>query len=182
MIYQESFNVSQQHSNNRFYYQAYTRQELFSDEKQSLMSDEPLLRTKQKVLIGLFSFLLLLTNLGVIFYDELHGNLCIYILFTITCSVIGLVVVSVLFDLISTKNTYSTVNSVPLVPYLPVISIIINVHLMTQLSWSTWLRFAIWYCIGLPIYFLYGIKNSKCCEDQSEASLKTYKTMQDEQK
>ncbi|XP_047991174.1 cationic amino acid transporter 2 [Leguminivora glycinivorella] len=50
--------------------------------------------------------------------------------------------------------------SVPLVPWLPGISILINVYLMLNLDYMTWLRFAVWIAAGLLIYITYGAWHS----------------------
>ncbi|XP_076803027.1 high affinity cationic amino acid transporter 1-like [Clavelina lepadiformis] len=50
--------------------------------------------------------------------------------------------------------------SVPLVPILPILSVICNVYLMCELSFGTWIRFAVWMAIGLSIYIFYGYKQS----------------------
>ncbi|XP_063891979.1 cationic amino acid transporter 2 [Helicoverpa armigera] len=50
--------------------------------------------------------------------------------------------------------------SVPLVPWLPGISILINVYLMLNLDYMTWLRFAVWIAAGLLIYATYGAWHS----------------------
>ncbi|XP_068204260.1 high affinity cationic amino acid transporter 1-like [Palaemon carinicauda] len=50
---------------------------------------------------------------------------------------------------------------VPFVPWLPAISSVINLYLMFNLTKDTWIRFGIWMGIGLPLYFLYGLRNSK---------------------
>ncbi|KAF7996229.1 hypothetical protein HCN44_001861 [Aphidius gifuensis] len=49
---------------------------------------------------------------------------------------------------------------VPLAPFLPCLSIFVNALLMANLESTTWLRFMAWLCVGLGIYFFYGIKNS----------------------
>lgn len=49
---------------------------------------------------------------------------------------------------------------VPLVPLVPYLSVCMNVYLMVQLDYQTWVRFFIWLVIGYLIYFLYGIRNS----------------------
>ena len=49
---------------------------------------------------------------------------------------------------------------VPLVPLTPIISIGFNVYLMMNLSEATWIRYAIWFVVGMVIYALYGARNS----------------------
>ncbi|XP_041979236.1 cationic amino acid transporter 3 [Aricia agestis] len=53
---------------------------------------------------------------------------------------------------------------VPLVPLVPYVSVCMNVYLMTQLDYQTWVRFIIWLVIGYLIYFFYGIRNSSLRE------------------
>ncbi|HET9128693.1 MAG TPA: amino acid permease [Propionibacteriaceae bacterium] len=50
---------------------------------------------------------------------------------------------------------------VPLVPVLPIISAVVCFWLMLNLSIETWLRFLIWFAIGLVIYFGYSYKHSR---------------------
>ena len=50
---------------------------------------------------------------------------------------------------------------VPLVPYVPIIGALLAIYLMTRLEGATWWRFAIWMAIGLAIYFVYGMRNSR---------------------
>ncbi|KAM3962653.1 cationic amino acid transporter 2 [Aphomia sociella] len=50
--------------------------------------------------------------------------------------------------------------SVPLVPWLPGLSILINVYLMLNLDYMTWVRFAVWIAAGLLIYVTYGVWHS----------------------
>ncbi|MEO8226206.1 MAG: amino acid permease [Gemmatimonadota bacterium] len=49
----------------------------------------------------------------------------------------------------------------PLVPLTPIIAIVSCVYLMSQLPRLTWIRFGVWLVLGLAIYFLYGIRNSR---------------------
>jgi basic amino acid/polyamine antiporter, APA family len=48
-----------------------------------------------------------------------------------------------------------------LVPWIPIISIISCMFLITQLSSTTLQRFAISIIIGVSVYFVYGMRNSK---------------------
>ncbi|CAK1579876.1 unnamed protein product [Parnassius mnemosyne] len=54
--------------------------------------------------------------------------------------------------------------TVPLVPLVPYLSVCMNVYLMVQLDYQTWVRFIIWLVIGYLIYFGYGIRHSKLGE------------------
>jgi basic amino acid/polyamine antiporter, APA family len=49
----------------------------------------------------------------------------------------------------------------PLVPLTPIISIVACLYLMLQLPKLTWIRFGLWLAIGLAIYLLYGVRNSR---------------------
>lgn len=58
------------------------------------------------------------------------------------------------------QSVYKISFQVPLVPYIPILSMFVNFYLMLKLSYTTWIRFAVWMAIGLAIYFFYGIWNS----------------------
>ncbi len=49
----------------------------------------------------------------------------------------------------------------PAVPFVPVIGVLFSLWLITFLSPVTWIRFAVWFAIGLAIYFGYSYKHSK---------------------
>lgn len=53
---------------------------------------------------------------------------------------------------------------VPLVPLVPYLSVCMNVYLMVQLDYQTWVRFIVWLVIGYAIYFFYGVRNSSLNE------------------
>ncbi|XP_004453069.3 cationic amino acid transporter 4-like [Dasypus novemcinctus] len=55
------------------------------------------------------------------------------------------------------QDTFQT----PLVPLTPALSILLNICLMLNLSYLTWLCFFGWLLIGLVVYFGYGIQHSK---------------------
>jgi APA family basic amino acid/polyamine antiporter len=50
---------------------------------------------------------------------------------------------------------------VPLVPLTPAISILACTYLMLQLPLKTWIFFGVWLAVGLLIYLLYGMRNSR---------------------
>lgn len=50
---------------------------------------------------------------------------------------------------------------VPLVPLLPILVIMMNNYLLMSCDLKDWIIFAVIMVAGLPIYFFYGIKNSK---------------------
>lgn len=58
------------------------------------------------------------------------------------------------------KNQCDLSIKVPGVPLLPLISIFINIYLMCQLDYKTWIRFFTWMIIGYSIYFTYGVRQS----------------------
>ncbi|MFH5810858.1 amino acid permease [Companilactobacillus sp. FL22-1] len=50
---------------------------------------------------------------------------------------------------------------VPFFPIIPIVSFIMCIVLMTQLQAFTWMVFAIWFTLGLIIYFTYSLHHSK---------------------
>ena len=48
----------------------------------------------------------------------------------------------------------------PGMPVVPIIGVIFSIWLITFLTPETWLRFAVWFVIGLVIYFAYSKRNS----------------------
>ncbi len=49
----------------------------------------------------------------------------------------------------------------PGMPIVPLIGIAFSIWLVTELSVVTWIRFAVWFVIGLGVYFGYGRRHSK---------------------
>jgi basic amino acid/polyamine antiporter, APA family len=49
----------------------------------------------------------------------------------------------------------------PGMPVVPVIGIVFSLWLITFLAWQTWVRFAVWFVIGLVIYFGYSYRRSE---------------------
>jgi APA family basic amino acid/polyamine antiporter len=49
----------------------------------------------------------------------------------------------------------------PLVPLVPILGILICGYMMSSLPGDTWIRLIVWMVVGLLIYFLYGMRNSR---------------------
>lgn len=49
----------------------------------------------------------------------------------------------------------------PGMPVVPIIGVVFSIWLITFLQPETWLRFAIWFAIGLVVYFAYSYRKSK---------------------
>ncbi|XP_045497938.1 cationic amino acid transporter 3 [Colias croceus] len=62
------------------------------------------------------------------------------------------------------RNVQHLTFKVPLVPLVPYLSVCMNIYLMVQLDYQTWVRFIIWLALGYFIYFFYGISNSSLKE------------------
>lgn len=80
-----------------------------------------------------------------------------------------LILAMVVLFLLPTKRI-RTAHEVPLVPFVPLASILINIYLLTNLSRWTWARFAAWMFLGMAIYFMYGVHNSKEGTDGDNSS------------
>jgi basic amino acid/polyamine antiporter, APA family len=50
---------------------------------------------------------------------------------------------------------------VPMVPFFPILGVLLCAALMLSLPIETWVRFVVWLCIGLLIYFLYSVRHSR---------------------
>ena len=56
----------------------------------------------------------------------------------------------------------------PWMPVVPAVGVIASIWLITYLQWETWVRFAVWFVVGLIIYFAYSRRHSHLA--QAEAS------------
>ena len=54
----------------------------------------------------------------------------------------------------------------PMVPLVPILGIIVCGAMIYGLGWTNWARLGGWLLVGLVIYFVYGIHNSKLRNDQ----------------
>ncbi|MFI8993156.1 amino acid permease [Streptomyces sp. NPDC053542] len=58
----------------------------------------------------------------------------------------------------------------PGVPVVPAIGVVFSIWLITFLEWQTWVRFAVWFLIGLIIYFAYSYRRSELGKAHREIS------------
>ncbi|MEV5356366.1 amino acid permease [Streptomyces sp. NPDC052693] len=49
----------------------------------------------------------------------------------------------------------------PWMPVVPAVGIVFSLWLITFLQWQTWVRFAVWFALGLVVYFAYSYRHSK---------------------
>lgn len=80
----------------------------------------------------------------------------------ILLSIFGaLMVLVIVIIVLQPASTVELTFKVPLVPFIPCLSVLINLYLMFQLDFNTWIRFLVWIVIGYAIYFVYGIRYSE---------------------
>jgi APA family basic amino acid/polyamine antiporter len=48
----------------------------------------------------------------------------------------------------------------PGMPFVPAIGVVFSLWLVTFLQWQTWVRFVVWFLLGLVVYFTYSRKHS----------------------
>ncbi|WP_430535264.1 amino acid permease [Listeria rocourtiae] len=66
-----------------------------------------------------------------------------------------------IFFLRKNKDLPTTGFKTPLYPFVPALSFLLCVYLILNLSAITWISFAIWFVVGLAVYFVYGRNHSK---------------------
>lgn len=49
----------------------------------------------------------------------------------------------------------------PWMPFVPAVGVVFSIWLITFLQWQTWVRFAVWFALGLVIYFAYSYRRSE---------------------
>ncbi|MGV9778768.1 amino acid permease [Streptosporangium sp. NPDC003464] len=55
----------------------------------------------------------------------------------------------------------------PAMPVVPAIGVVFSLWLITYLQWQTWVRFAVWFLIGLVVYFTYSYRHSELAKAQT---------------
>src|SRR5919112_2171336 len=56
----------------------------------------------------------------------------------------------------------------PWMPFVPAVGVVFSIWLITFLQWQTWARFAVWFALGLVVYFAYSRRHSKLNERVTE--------------
>jgi APA family basic amino acid/polyamine antiporter len=49
----------------------------------------------------------------------------------------------------------------PWMPFVPALGVVFSIWLITFLQWQTWVRFGVWFVLGLAIYFGYSYRKSE---------------------
>lgn len=52
----------------------------------------------------------------------------------------------------------------PWMPVVPAVGVVFSIWLITFLQWQTWARFAVWFALGLVVYFGYSYRRSALAE------------------
>ena len=158
------------------------RTESTSNEKEPLTNQDSTLKPVQIKVLALFLALVVVTNILIAICESCSEKYLIYSL--IAVGLLSVTMVSVLIYLfsISKENNFGTTFRMPLVPFLPGLSIFCNFHLMTRLNVYTWFRFMGWMLVGLLIYFLYGLKNSKANDPGVEEKSEDYGATEEQEK
>ena len=63
----------------------------------------------------------------------------------------------------------------PGVPFTPLITLIACIALLITLRTITWIGFLVWLCIGLVVYFTYGMHHSALQQNQNKEAEKNLK-------
>ncbi|UQA91716.1 amino acid permease [Streptomyces halobius] len=56
----------------------------------------------------------------------------------------------------------------PGMPVVPAIGVCFSIWLITFLQWQTWVRFALWFAVGLVVYFAYSYRRSEMAKAERE--------------
>lgn len=112
-----------------------------------------------RVLITIFTVTACIFCICVVNWDSHQASARLILSFIICLSVIILLVVMLMMNRLP-QAIESLPFKVPFVPFVPCLSIVLNLYLMMELNFKTWIRFSVWLVIGLLIYAFYGLKHS----------------------
>lgn len=56
----------------------------------------------------------------------------------------------------------------PGMPVVPLVGVVFSIWLITFLQWQTWVRFAVWFVVGLAVYFAYSYRRSELAKAEAE--------------
>ncbi|KAL1491877.1 hypothetical protein ABEB36_012406 [Hypothenemus hampei] len=116
---------------------------------------EPTRITENIVAVEVFLYCILCVGIGLcVIYmgtEIIDGEMWALI---VTSVIVGLAIF-VLFSLVTQPKSKKELSfKVPLVPLVPALSILVNIYLMLMLDYRTWIRFAVWMAIGIPMYYI----------------------------
>ncbi|RNA27609.1 high affinity cationic amino acid transporter 1-like isoform X1, partial [Brachionus plicatilis] len=106
----------------------------------------------------IFLSMIVIVIIGVIL-NQADLQMAVSIVFLIIFFIILIVLSFILWR--QPQDDTITTFKVPFVPFFPLLSAFVNIYLMTSLTAATWIRFIVWFLIGILIYFTYSIRYSK---------------------
>lgn len=112
-----------------------------------------------RVLITIFTVTACMLCICVVNWDSHQATVQLILNFIICLLVIILLVVMLMMNRLP-QAIESLPFKVPFVPFVPCLSIVLNLYLMMELNFKTWIRFSVWLVIGLLIYAFYGLQHS----------------------
>ncbi|KAG5450974.1 High affinity cationic amino acid transporter 1 [Clonorchis sinensis] len=126
---------------------------------------EPTPKSEWITLINSYLLLIVIIflNAGLIYFDGDNGQASyVYFVFTwITIVIFGCFSILLCISLARQPANQAKVSfKVPGVPWIPALSMLVNLHLMFQMSGTTWVFYAVWMLVGIFIYFVYGYWHS----------------------
>ncbi|RVU22782.1 amino acid permease [Streptomyces antnestii] len=88
-------------------------------------------------------------------------NIGILLAFVVVC----IAVIALRYRQPNLPRTFRT----PGMPFVPALGVVFSIWLITFLQWQTWVRFAVWFVVGLGIYFGYSYKRSELAKTEPSA-------------
>ncbi|CAH1378518.1 unnamed protein product [Tenebrio molitor] len=121
-----------------------------------------------KIEVCLYCVLCVLIGLCAIYLKKYIGNGEAWAI-VLTAIVVFVTVLVIMSMTTQPKSRKELTFKVPLVPLIPALSILINVYLMLMLDPYTWIRFAVWMVIGIPIYY-FSVQSQSDARNESISS------------